>query len=83
MVSLKVETEGSQMDRFPALSRRLEAKAGRIDEGNDGHGHTAVWQVEAACAVFKIDQHAKEVLIRNVLCMASRLQSSHHEGVLA
>ena len=83
MVSLEVETESTQVDRFPALRGRLEAEARRIDEGNDGHGHAAVWQVKAASTVFKLDQHAKEVLVCNFLRMASRLQSSHHEGVLA
>jgi len=81
MIMLKVELEKTEMGRFPAGRRWFEAEAGRINDWDDGYGHAAVGQVDAADAAFVLHEHAKEVLVGDLFAMASCLQTSHHELV--
>ena len=76
------EVEGTKRHRHPASCRGLEAEASWVDQRNDGHGHSAVGQIDAADASIELDEDAQEVLVGDTLGVGSCLHSRHHELVL-
>ena len=82
VVMLQIESKHAKRLRFPAASRRLEAEAGRVDNRDDRHWHAAVRKIDAASATVVLDEDAKEILVLDLLGVASGLETSHHELIL-
>lgn len=79
---LKIKVKGTERHGHPASCGRLEAEASRVDQGNNGHGHAAVWQVDAADTSLVLDKHTQEVIVCDALGVRGSLNASHHELVL-
>ncbi len=78
---LKIKVEGTERHGHPASCGRLEAETCRVDQGDNGHGHAAVWQVDAADTSLVLDKHAQEVIVCDFLTVRGSLNASHHELV--
>ena len=78
----QTDSERTELHGGPAARGRLESEAGRVDDGDDCERSTAIWEIDAANTSFVLDQDAEEVLVGDLLAVASRLNSSHHELIL-
>ena len=78
----QADCECSERDGSPTVRRRFEAEAGWVADGNDCERSAAVGEINATNTSLVLDQDAKEILVGDLLAMASRLDSSHHELIL-
>lgn len=78
----KAHGKGTESVWLPASRGGLESEARRVNQRDDSHGCAAVWQIGTASATVVLDKHAQEVLVRDALGVAGRLDTSHHELVL-
>ena len=75
----QAELECTELLGHPAARGRLESETGWVDNGDDRKRSAAVGEIDAANASLILDQDAEEILVRELLGMASCLNSSHHE----
>ena len=78
----QIDIESAELVWLPASGRRLEAEALRVDQRNDSEGCSAIGQIDAANAAVILDKNAQEVLVCDLLGMASSLDACHHEAIL-
>ena len=78
----QADLECSERDGSPTIRRRFEAEAGWVADGNDRERSAAIGEIDAANTSLVLDQDAKEILVGDLLAVASSLNSSHHELIL-
>ena len=78
----QADLECTEWHGSPTARRRLEAEAGWVADGNDRERSAAIREVNATNTSLVLDQDAEEILVGDLLAMASRLDSSHHELIL-
>ncbi len=82
MMVSKLQVECAKRHGHPSRGRRLETEACWVDQWDDGHGHAAIWKVDAASASVVLNKYTQEVLVSDTLCVRSSLHTSHHELIL-
>jgi len=75
---LEVDLEEAEFHGGPA-AWGLEAKACRVNDGNDCHGHACIGQIRTASAAIIRQFDLEEVLVANVTAMTSSLSTCHHK----
>ena len=75
----QADLECTEWNGGPAVRGRLEAEASWVADGDDCERSAAIGEIDAANTSFVLDQDAEEILISDLLAVASSLNSSHHE----
>ena len=78
----EVDVEGTKLVGGPTRLRGGEAKAGWVDDGNDGEGSAAIGQVNAADTSIVLNEHAEIVVVAEALSVSGGLDTLQHESVL-
>ena len=79
---LQTDLECTELHRGPAARGRLEAETGWVANGDNCEWSAAIREIDAANTALVLDQDTEEILVGDLLAVASRLNSSHHELIL-
>ena len=78
----QADLECTEWHGSPTARGRFETEAGWVADRNDCEGSAAIREINATNTSLVLDQDAEEILVGDLLAMASRLDSSHHELIL-